>query len=98
MAFKPKTAAVPNVIIEAMPSYIFNNGKTVIKPETHGYDPKSNRDLDAIFIAIGPAFSKNKQVEAFENVHVLPIIIRALGLNDVDNIDGNYKIAEIIVK
>jgi predicted AlkP superfamily pyrophosphatase or phosphodiesterase len=93
-----KTAAVPNVIIEASPSYIFNNGKTVIKPETHGYDPKLNRDLDAIFIAIGPAFSKNKQVEAFENVHVLPIITRALGLNDVDNIDGNYKMAEIIVK
>lgn len=30
-------------------------------------------------------------------MHILPIITRVLGLNEVDNIDGNYKIAEIIV-
>ena len=38
------------------------------------------------------------QVEAFENVNVLPIITRALGLKDVDNIDGTYQIAELVIK
>ena len=52
-----KTATVPDVIIEALPSYIFDNGKTSIKPETHGYDPKLQAELNAIFIAIGPTFS-----------------------------------------
>jgi predicted AlkP superfamily pyrophosphatase or phosphodiesterase len=92
------TAAVPNVIIEALPSYVFSKDKAHIKPETHGYDPKFYRELDAIFIATGPSFRKNTQIEAFENVHILPIISRALGLKDVVNIDGNYKIAEQIVK
>lgn len=90
--------AVPNAIINAVPSYIFNKGHKDIDPETHGYDPKEQRDLDAIFIATGPSFKKNVQVDAFENVNVLPIITRALGLTDVKNIDGTYEIAEKIVK
>ena len=91
--------AVPNAIIDALPSYIFNKGDSHIDPETHGYDAKSQRDLEAIFIAKGPAFRKNIKVDAFENVNVLPILTRALGLKDVDNIDGSYQLAEeIIVK
>lgn len=93
-----KTPAVPNVIIEALPSYIFSNTSSKTMAETHGYDPKSERDLDAIFIATGPSFRKNMQVEAFENIHVLPILTRALGLKDVSDIDGNYQLAELIVK
>jgi len=96
--FNRETSAVPNAIIEASPSYIFNKDKLHVTAETHGYDAKSYRDLDAIFIAIGPSFAKNKKIAAFENVHVLPIITRALGLKDVEDIDGNYKIAEQIVK
>jgi predicted AlkP superfamily pyrophosphatase or phosphodiesterase len=92
-----KTAVVPNVIIEALPSYVFSQGKANIKVETHGYDPMSFQDLEAIFIATGPAFSKKKQIAAFENIHVLPIITRALGLKDVDNIDGSYQVAEQVV-
>jgi len=93
-----ESSVVPNAIIDASPSYIFSKGDSHIDPETHGYDPKFQRDLDAIFIAVGPSFSKNKQINAFENIHILPILTRALGLNDVSNIDGNYRIAEQIVK
>jgi hypothetical protein len=92
------TSVVPNVIVDALPSYIFNQGGSHSSPETHGYDPKLERDLDAIFIAVGPSFSKNKKIAAFDNVNVLPIVTRALGLKDVQNIDGNYQIAEQIVK
>ena len=49
-------------------------------------------------MAVGPSFSKNKKIAAFDNVNVLPIVTRALGLKDVQNIDGNYQIAEQIVK
>jgi predicted AlkP superfamily pyrophosphatase or phosphodiesterase len=89
--------AIPDAIINAAPSYIFDKGHKQIDPETHGYDPKLQRDLDAIFIATGPAFKKNVQVEAFENINVLPIITRALGLKDVNDIDGNYDVADEVV-
>lgn len=89
--------AIPDAIINAMPSFIFNKGHSHIDPETHGYDPKLQPDLDAIFIATGPAFKKNVKIEAFENIHVLPIITRALGLKDVNNIDGTYDVANKIV-
>ncbi|MGB1261265.1 MAG: ectonucleotide pyrophosphatase/phosphodiesterase [Cognaticolwellia sp.] len=89
--------AIPDVIIEALPSSIFSNGARHIDPETHGYDPKAQADLQAIFIATGPAFDKNRQIDAFENIHILPILTRALGLKDVNDIDGNYNIAEKIV-
>ena len=95
--FNRKNSVIPNAIVEASPSYIFSSKKHYDTAETHGYDPKLNRDLDAVFIATGPAFSTDKQVEPFENIHVLPIITRALGLNDVENIDGNYNIASKIV-
>ena len=91
------TAATPDAIIDALPSYIFDKGDKHIDPETHGYDPKYQRDLDAIFIATGPAFKKGVQVKAFENIHILPILTRALGLTDVKNIDGNYELATKIV-
>ena len=77
---------------------MFSSDSSEIGAETHGYDPKSQRDLDAIFIAIGPSFRKNIQVEAFENIHVLPILTRALGIKDVSNLDGNYQLATQIVK
>ena len=89
--------AIPNAVIDANISYIFDKGHTHIDPETHGYDPKPHRDLDAIFIATGPSFKKNVKIEAFENINVLPIITRALGLKDVKNIDGTYDIANEIV-
>ncbi len=89
--------AIPNAIIDAEMSYIFDKGHSHIDPETHGYDPKLQRDLDAIFIATGPSFKKNVQIKAFENINVLPIITRALGLKDVQDIDGDYQIAEEIV-
>ena len=89
--------AIPNAVIDAKISYIFDKGHTHIDPETHGYDPKLHRDLDAIFIATGPSFKKNVKIEAFENINVLPIITRALGLKDVKNIDGTYDIANKIV-
>lgn len=96
--FNEANTALPDVIIDALPSYIFGKGKKHISAETHGYDPKSARDLDAIFIAAGPAFEKNVIIAAFDNVNVLPIITRALGLKDVVDIDGDYQIAEEIVK
>ena len=90
-------AAIPDAIIDAQPSYIFDKGDKDIDPETHGYDPKNQPDLNAIFIAVGPSFKKNVQIDAFENIHVLPILTRALGLKDVKNIDGKYEIAKKIV-
>jgi predicted AlkP superfamily pyrophosphatase or phosphodiesterase len=96
--FNQESAALPDVIIDALPSYVFSRGKKDISAETHGYDPISARDLDAIFIAAGPSFKKDIKIAPFDNVNVLPIITRALGLKDVVGIDGDYQLAEKIVK
>ncbi len=93
-----ESAVVPDVIIEASPSYLFSQNEQELSPGNHGYDAKLQRDLDGIFIATGPAFNKNKKIAAFENIHVLPIMTRALGLSDEVNIDGNYQLAEQVVK
>ncbi len=45
----------------------------------HGYD-NQDPDMHAIFYASGPAFAKNKQVPAFENVEVYGILCKILGL------------------
>lgn len=91
------TDSVPDAIVDAMPSYIFNDNIENVAPETHGYDPQLQSDLDAIFIGVGPAFAKNKKVESFSNIHVFPILSRVLGLPDKKDIDASYELAEQIL-
>lgn len=91
------TASTPDMIIDAIPPYSFKGKSDHISAETHGYDPKGQADLEAIFIATGPNFEKGKKIAAFENVHIMPILTRLLGLPDIKNIDGKYKIADKVV-
>lgn len=45
----------------------------------HGYDP-GNREMDAIFIAHGPAFRTGTTLPPFDNVDVYPLLARLAGI------------------
>ncbi len=45
----------------------------------HGYDP-ANREMDALFIANGPAFRAGVALPAFDNVDVYPLVAGLIGI------------------
>jgi len=55
----------------------------------HGYDNKY-QEMQATFIAHGPAFRKGYVAEPFENVHVYELMCKILGLKPAKN-DGNLE-------
>lgn len=79
-----------DIVVLAKSPYYFTN-----KPlaGSHGYDPKEVKEMRAIFMAYGPNFEKGKQIEAFSNVHIYPLIAKILGLNyDASKIDGSEEV------
>jgi len=56
---------------------------------THGYDPQ-NKDMHAIFYAMGPAFKEGYRHQSFENRCLYPLIAEILGL-DPEPTDGKLK-------
>ena len=56
---------------------------------THGYDPQ-NKDMHAIFYAMGPSFKKGYTHPAFEHVCLYPLLAEILGL-DPARTDGDLE-------
>lgn len=62
---------------------------------THGYDNK-NKDMHAIFYAMGPDFKSNFEKKPFQNIHLYPLMTHLLKLQPA-KIDGRFdSIADII--
>jgi predicted AlkP superfamily pyrophosphatase or phosphodiesterase len=55
----------------------------------HGYDNKY-QEMQAVFVAHGPAFRKGYVTEPFENVHVYELMCKILGLKPAKN-DGSLE-------
>lgn len=70
---------------------IFNIRKRRVSPGQHGFD-NALPDMKASFYAWGPAFKQNMTIEAFENVHVYPLIAKILGLTITEKIDGRLDV------
>lgn len=86
---------VGDIVITAEPPYYFTNRKLA---GSHGFDPKTVKEMHAIFLASGPQFKSGVKVESFENVNVYPIITNILGLQIQDEIDGTSKVADEVLK
>ena len=56
-------------------------------PGSHGYDP-ALPDMQALFLAHGPAFRRGTTLPVFDNVDVYPMLARITGLTPEPN-DGN---------
>jgi predicted AlkP superfamily pyrophosphatase or phosphodiesterase len=61
-------------------------------PGVHGYDPKKVPEMNATFLAWGPAFKQGYKIGTFKNVHVYPLIADVLGLTYDHKIDGKTKV------
>ena len=56
---------------------------------THGYDPR-NKDMHAIFYAVGPAFKQGYVHPTFTNTNLYILISKILGLKP-EKTDGNFR-------
>jgi predicted AlkP superfamily pyrophosphatase or phosphodiesterase len=63
----------------------------------HGFD-NAIPEMHATFYAWGPAFKKQLQIPAFENVHVYPLVAQILGLKITEKIDGSLEVLKPILK
>ena len=72
-------------------------GEYIPKGGTHGYDNQL-KSMSALFIANGPAFKNGIVTEPFENVNIYPMITHILGIIPSNNIDGNLKNIEHLLK
>lgn len=64
---------------------------------THGYDPSATSDMNGIFYADGSFFRANHEIDAFENIHIYPLMAHILGLK-IDAIDGDPEVLQWILK
>lgn len=78
--------------------YTFNvNQAKMVDTGQHGFDPNIS-DMHATFYAWGSMFKQGLQIDAFENVHVYPLIAHVLGLNYSKKIDGKFKVLKSTLK
>ncbi len=56
---------------------------------THGYDI-TDKDIHAIFYAVGPAFKQNYIQPAFQNIHIYSLLAFLLGIKPAET-DGNLQ-------
>lgn len=68
-----------------------------ISPGAHGFDPAIKK-MHAAFYAWGPQIKTGKTIRSFENVHVYPLICQLLGLTSTEQIDGDPKVLEKIIR
>jgi len=64
----------------------------------HGFDPYQVKDMEASFLAWGPAIKEKVKIPTFENVHVYPLIAKILGLTTQEQIDGKLEVLKSILK
>ena len=62
----------------------------------HGYDPAVSKNMRGIFYAIGPNIKAGKKIEAFENIHIYPLIAAILGLT-TPAVDGDGKVLKNVL-
>ncbi len=92
---------IGDLVIMPKPPHIISNSEKVPSPgsATHGWNPNSTPDMNAIFYANGPAFKSNMVIKAFENIHVYPMVATILELEfDPSSIDGKKEVLKPILK
>jgi len=85
----PDLVAVPN------DGYLITDN--AVSGGTHGFLP-TDKSMQGIFIASGKQFIQGKKIDAFENVHIYPILTKLLNLTYTHKIDGTHSISDKIFK
>ena len=63
----------------------------------HGWDPQLP-SMHGIFLMGGPSVDPGQRIEAFENVHVYPLLTAILRLRPNPNIDGRLALLEHLIR
>lgn len=63
----------------------------------HGYSP-DYKEMRGIFYANGPSIKEGFKIEAFENIHIYPLLCELLGLPIPSDIDGEEEVLKPILK
>jgi predicted AlkP superfamily pyrophosphatase or phosphodiesterase len=84
------------ILIPHLPK-VFNINNRKITLGKHGFDP-ALKDMQAAFYAWGPQIKQHKKIGTFENVHVYPLVAKILGLSYTEQIDGDIKVLQKILK
>jgi predicted AlkP superfamily pyrophosphatase or phosphodiesterase len=87
---------IGDIILLAEANYIFTPAKKA-HPGHHGYD-NNLTNMNAVFMAWGPAFKPHTRIATFENVHVYPLVARILGLDITQPIDGRLEVLEPVLQ
>ena len=63
---------------------------------SHGYDPYS-KEMAAVFIAAGPAFRADVELEPFDNVDIYPLLVKLIGIQGEPG-DGDLTVLQQALK
>lgn len=103
-AFNDKNRSGDVVIVGDLGTYISYKepGSTkdiaVTSKGAHGWDTQNTQELNGLFIATGSKFKSGKEISAFDNVHVYPMILKVLDLKSENKTDGDIKVLQKILK
>lgn len=87
---------IGDILLFANAPYYFSTRKPM--PGAHGFDPYETPEMQATFIAWGPAFKEGVKIGAFENIHIYPLMAKILKLPYKHAIDGEGKVAKKVLK
>lgn len=101
-----KTDRVGDAIVEARLGFYLSKKSnliqqfifTVANRSSHGWNPDKYKEMHGFFMAKGPNIDP-KRIESFKNIHVYPLIIKIMNLDDGGlEYDGDIKVLESIYK
>ncbi|MFQ3338633.1 MAG: ectonucleotide pyrophosphatase/phosphodiesterase family protein 5 [Colwellia sp.] len=64
----------------------------------HGWSQFNTRDMDGIFYAKGPAFKEKVQLDTVENINIMPLLAKILGVDITTPIDGKLDVMKPLLK
>lgn len=88
---------IGDIVIIADPGYVFHQGPRRVVPGHHGFD-NNLANMNAIFMAWGPAFKPQTRIPTFANIHVYPLVAKILGLQVTTPVDGELSVLQPILK
>ncbi len=85
---------IGDIILLADAGYAFSSR---VAPGHHGYDNNLDQ-MNAIFMAWGPAFKQHYKLGTFANIHVYPLVTNILGLTINTPIDGDPAVLKNVLR
>jgi predicted AlkP superfamily pyrophosphatase or phosphodiesterase len=90
---------VGDLVLMSEAPYIFGSrNQKRYNVGVHGYDPANTPEMNTIFYAWGPAFKARKKIPEFENIHIYPALLKILGIQNTEPIDGDIKVLKDALK